>query len=107
MSIGHTRIWQALFALPRRMAQQIEVATVHEIEPGTHQADGAVTQIVRFPAGTGGNVFRAEEALCDGTICLTREATIERAKYQDKPSAAPWRKMSVRARPRATCHLPP
>jgi hypothetical protein len=74
--------------MPRRRVHQINVAAVHEIDPAPHQADGAVPQIVRFPAGTGGNAGRAEEPLRDAAICLTREPAIERSEREEKPPAS-------------------
>ena len=57
---------------------------MHQLHAGAHEANGAVAQVMRLPAGTGWNTRVAEQSRCNDAIGLTRKARIERAECKTK-----------------------
>jgi hypothetical protein len=86
---------------PAPVAQQIEVTAAHEIEARTHQADRAVSEVVRLPSWARGHARRAEQHARDVAIRFAGEAPVERPQGQDKPSTLVLRKTTRRMSPRA------
>src|SRR5260370_35138173 len=87
-----------VFATPRRaplLAQQVEIAASHQLHTGAHQANGAVAQVMRLPAGTGWNARVAEQSRRNDAIGLASKAALERADRQTK-RAPPLRRQPTR-----------
>jgi hypothetical protein len=55
-----TRDHDTLFSSLPWMAQQAEVATLHQFEAGSRQTNGPVAQVVCLPAGPGWNTPATE-----------------------------------------------
>ena len=53
---------------------------MHQLYAGAHEANGAVAQVMRLPAGTGGNACVAEQSGRDDAIGLAGKARVERAR---------------------------
>src|SRR5258708_36872260 len=86
---------RALFAVVGRMAQQVEVAVLHESDAGADQANRAVAQVVGFPGGTGGNPPGAKEHVRDRPAGFAGEMTVDGAKGEAQPFSSlrlhtPW-----------------
>ena len=76
-----------VFATPRERSlfpQQVEIAALHQLHTGVHQANGPVAQVMRLPAGTRRNARVAEQARRNDAIGLARKAPIERTERKTK-----------------------
>jgi len=76
--------------------QQVEIAALHQLHAGAHQANGPVAEVMRLPAGTGRNARVAEQARRNDAIGLASKAPIERTERKTKsvpslPRQSIWR----------------
>src|SRR5258708_8413275 len=68
------------FSLP----QQVEIAALHQLHASAHKANGAVAQVMRLPAGTGGGACVAEHTRRNDAIGLASKAPIKRTQRKTK-----------------------
>jgi hypothetical protein len=90
-----------IFATPGEqllLPQQVQIAALHQLQAGADQANGPVTQIIRFPAATYGNVCVAEQSRRDDAIGRAGKACIERTKCKTKAVSSAPRQPIRRAR---------
>ena len=76
-----------VFATPRRaplVAQQVEIAALHQLHASAHKANGAVAQVMRLPAGTGRGACVAEQSRRNDAIGLASKAPIKRTQRKTK-----------------------
>jgi len=64
--------------------QEVEIAALHQLHAGPHQANGPVTQVVCLPAGTDRDACAAEQSRRDDAIGLAGKARVQRAEGKDK-----------------------
>jgi hypothetical protein len=76
---------RALLALWPRISQQVEIASLHQLQAGARQTNGPVAQLVCLPAWTGRNARRAEQSLRDGPISFASKAAVKRTEGKPKP----------------------
>ena len=70
--------------LPTCLAQQLAIAAAHQGKTGSHKADGAVTQVMGFPA-LFGDVLGAEQALGDCAIGVSISPASSARSGERKP----------------------
>jgi hypothetical protein len=88
------------------MEQQTPIAALHHAEPEADEADGAITQVMAFPAAlrdTGG----AEEDLGDLTVGGVHATSVERAQGEDEPVSARLRQRARIGTGVAAAQAPP
>ena len=75
-----------VFATPGAalLPQQVQIAASHQLHAGADQANGAVAQIMCFPAATGRNVCVAEQSRRNDAVGRAGKARIEGTKRKTK-----------------------
>jgi len=76
-------------------AQQVAVASAHEPEAASDEANGSVAQVMSLP-GSFGNAFGSEQTLGDRAIGGPLYSGVERAERQRQPLSALLRKLLER-----------
>src|SRR5712692_3265012 len=88
-----------VFATPGKtalLAQEIEIAALHQSDAGAHQANGPVAEVMRPPAGTGWNAHVAKKSRRNGAIGLASKASIKRTQRKSKAAVTPLLRQPVR-----------
>jgi hypothetical protein len=78
-------------------AEKLKVATPHQVQPGTDQADGPVAEVVCLPGRAGGHTALPEQSLRNRAIGFAGEARIKRAEDEHQSLAPRRREASRRA----------
>ena len=81
--------------LPACGTQQRAVTTAHQSDAALDQANDLAAKIMVLP-GTTTNALAAEQALCDFTITMPRQPSIEGSHHQDESPATLGRKRKGR-----------
>ncbi len=72
-----------LLAAPIRVEEEIAVATLHERESKTRQADGVIAQVVGFPAALREPITSKQDG-SDISVGDVLKPRVERAQREDK-----------------------
>lgn len=70
-----------VLAAPIRVEEEIAVATLHELESETRQSDGAIAQIMGFPAALR-EPITSKQGRCDSAVGGVLKPTIKRAQCE-------------------------
>jgi hypothetical protein len=85
----------ALSAPSAAVGEKFEVAAPHQVQPGTHQPDGPVAEVVCLPGRAGWHAALPEQPLRNCAIGFAGEMCIERAEDEHQ-SLAPRRREADR-----------
>jgi hypothetical protein len=69
-------------------AEKLEVATPHQVQPGSDQPDCSVTEVVRLPGNAGWHAALPEQPLRNRAVGFAGEVCVERAEKQHKSPAS-------------------
>jgi hypothetical protein len=69
-------------------AEKLEVAAAHQIQPGTHQANCSVAEVMRLPRGARRHAAFAEYRLRNRAIGFAGKVCIERAEGERQSPAS-------------------
>jgi hypothetical protein len=69
-------------------AEKLEVATPHQVQPGSDQPDCSVTEVVRLPGNAGWHAALPEQPLRNRAVGFAGEVCVGRAEKQHKSPAS-------------------
>jgi hypothetical protein len=83
----------ALSAPPSGLAEKLEVAAAHQVQPASDQPNCAVAEVMCLPGSTGWHAPFAEQPLRNRAVGFAGEVCIERT--EDKHQSAPSRRREI------------
>jgi hypothetical protein len=70
------------------VAEKFEVATAHQLQPGTDQPNGSVAEVMCLPGRAGWHAPFAEQSLRNRAVGFAGEVRIERPEDESKSPAS-------------------
>ena len=79
------------------VAEKFEIASTHQVQSDTDQANCSITEIMCLPGGAGWHAAFAKEPLCNRAIGLAGKVSVERPQDERKSPASRRRGAVCRA----------